>query len=127
VTIIIRLDGKDIAVKEVSEEGDGYSGASVYGTYPESSPRYVLVGLTTGSLVCAAKFSVVDLSSRARARATADFGNCSDSPRVVYRNGALTITFPAGPRKHDPGTHYVGPGQVWAYRGGRLLRMGRRR
>ena len=52
-----------------------------------------------------------------------DFGNCSDSPRAVYRGGTLTLTFPPGPRKRDPGTHYVGPGQVWTYSNGRLRRV----
>jgi hypothetical protein len=127
VTLIIRLDGKVVAEKEASEEGDAYSDAGLYGTYPARSPRYALVRLSTGSLVCASKFTIVDLSSGSGARATEDFGNCSDVPRVTYRNDSLTITFPAGPGKHDPGTHYVGPGQVWSYRGGRLRRIDRRR
>lgn len=126
VTIVIRLGGRVIASKEASREGDGYRGASLYGVYPRESPRYALVSLETGGLVCGARFTVVDLSSRGAARATGDFGNCGDSPRVSYLRGTLTVTFPAGPRRHDPGTHYVGPRQVWSYAGGRLRRADRR-
>lgn len=120
VTIVIKLGGRVLA-----EKGDGYRSASIRGTYPARSPRYALVGLSTDGLVCGVKFTVVDLSSARAAKATRDFGNCSDAPRVSYRRGALLITFPAGPRRHDPGTHYVGPGQVWSYSGGRLRRLGR--
>ena len=82
--------------------------------------------MSTGALVCGAKFTIVDLSREGAPTATQDFGNCSDAPRVAYRRGALTVTFPAGPRKHDPGTHYVGPGQVWTYSDGRLRQLKRR-
>jgi hypothetical protein len=123
VTVVIKLRGRVVAEKEASREGDGYRDASVYGVYPQASPRYALVKLVSGGLVCDSKFTVVDLSKRG---ATEDFGNCSDSPRVAYRRGALTVTFPAGPRKHDPGDYYIGPGQVWSYGGGRLRRVDRR-
>lgn len=126
VTIVIKLNGRVVAEKEASQEGDAYSAASIRGLYPRGAPRYAVVGLSTGSLVCGVKFTVVELSGGA-AKASSDFGNCSDAPRVAYRRGALTLTFPAGPRKHDPGAHYVGPGQVWSYAGGRLRRVGGRR
>ncbi|HEV2861556.1 MAG TPA: hypothetical protein VGX48_11150 [Pyrinomonadaceae bacterium] len=124
VTVVIKLGDKVVAEKTASREGDAYEGASFAGLYPQGSPRYALVGLSTGALVCGAKFTIVDLS---RGKATEDFGNCSDAPRVSYRRDALTVTFPAGPRKHDPGTHYVGPGQVWSYGNGRLRLVGGRR
>jgi hypothetical protein len=127
VTVVIRLDGRVVAEKEASAEGDAYRGASLYGVYPKAAPRYALVSLEVGALVCAARFTVVDLSRAGRPRATRDFGNCGDAPRVAYRRGTLTVTFPAGPRRHDPGTHYVGPGQVWSYAGGRLRRLTRPR
>ncbi len=127
VTVVIKLGGRVVAEKEASREGDGYRGASVYGVYPQASPRYALVSLETGGLVCGAKFTVVDLSREGAARASEDFGNCSDAPRAAYRRGTLTVTFPAGPRRHDPGTHYVGPRQVWSYADGRLRRVSGRR
>jgi len=128
VAVVIKLGGRVLAEKSASREGDAYQGASFAGLYPQSAPRYALVGLSTGALVCGAKFTVVDLSGGAAgARASEDFGNCSDAPRVAYRRGSLTITFPAGPKKRDPGAHYVGPGQVWSYGGGRLRKVGGRR
>ena len=124
VVIVIKLGGRVVAEKGASREGDAYESASFAGLYPQGAPRYALVGFSTGALVCGAKFTIVDLS---RAKATEDFGNCSDGPRASYRRGALTVTFPAGPRKRDPGTHYVGPGQVWSYNNGRLRLVGGRR
>lgn len=126
VAVVIRLGGRVVAEKRASREGDAYQGASFVGLYPRAAPRYALVGLSTGSLVCGAKFTIVDLSAASGVRATEDFGNCSDGPRVAYRRGALTVTFPAGPAKRDPGAHYVGPGQVWSYGGGRLRKLGGR-
>ena len=129
IVIVIKLGGRVIAEKTASREGDAYESASFAGLHPQAAPRYALVGFSTGALVCGAKFTIVDFSGgAARAKATEDFGNCSDGPRVSYRRGALTVTFPAGPGKRDPGTHYVGPGQVWSYGNGRLRRIsGRRR
>ncbi|HLM55266.1 MAG TPA: hypothetical protein VK422_04005 [Pyrinomonadaceae bacterium] len=128
VVIVIKLGDKVVAEKTASREGDAYESASFAGLYPRAAPRYALVGFSTGALVCGAKFTVVDLSGGASgAKATEDFGNCSDGPRVSYRRGALTVTFPAGPGKRDPGTHYVGPGQVWSYSNGRLRLVGGRR
>lgn len=128
VTILIKLGGRVVAEKNASREGDAYESASFAGLYPQGSPRYALVGFSTGALVCGAKFTVVDLSGgAAAAKATENFGNCSDAPRASYRRGALTVTFPAGTRKRDPGTHYVGPGQVWSYSNGRLRLVGGRR
>lgn len=127
VTILVKLYGRVVAEKEASKEGDAYSTASVYGLYPKSSPKFAVITLSTGSLVCGAKFTVVDWSRKEAARVSEDFGNCSDSPRAVYRGETLTLTFPAGPGKHDPGAHYVGPGQVWTYTNGRLRRAGGRR
>jgi hypothetical protein len=128
LVVVIKLGGRVLAVKSASREGDAYQGASFVGLYPQAAPRYALVGFSTGALVCGAKFTIVDLSNgAAAARVTEDFGNCSDGPRVAYRRGALTVTFPAGPRKHDPGAHYVGPGQVWSYGNGRLRMVGGRR
>jgi hypothetical protein len=123
VTIVIKLGDRVVAEKEASERGDAYRHASLLGLYPQDAPRYALVRLSTDSLVCASMFTVVDLSAEGAAKATRDFGNCGDAPRVAYRGGSLTVTFPAGPRKRDPGTHYVGPGQVWSYTGGRLRRI----
>jgi hypothetical protein len=123
VTVVIKLGGRVVAEKSASREGDAYEGASFVGLYPQAAPRYALVGFSTGALVCGAKFTVVDLSREGAAKASRDFGNCSDGPRVAYRRGALTITFPGGPGKRDPGTHYVGPGQVWTYSKGRLRRV----
>jgi hypothetical protein len=126
--VVIKLGGRVVAEKGASPEGDAYEGASFAGLYPRGAPRYALVGFSTGALVCGAKFTIVDLSrGAAAAKATEDFGNCSDAPRVSYRRGLLTVTFPAGPRRRDPGTHYVGPGQVWSYGGGRLRKVGGRR
>lgn len=127
VTILFKLDGRVVAEKRASREGDAYDGASFRGLYPQHAPRYALVSLSTGALVCGAKFAIVDWTRVEAARVSGDFGNCSDAPRVSYRRGALTVTFPAGPRKHDPGSHYVGPGQVWTYSDGRLRRAGGRR
>jgi hypothetical protein len=122
VTIVVKLGGKVLA-----EKGAGYRTASIYGTYPAHSPRYALIDLTEGGLTCASKFAIVDLSREGAASVTEDFGNCSDAPRASYRTGTLTVTFPAGPRKHDPGSYYVGPGQVWTYRAGRLRLVSGRR
>lgn len=127
VTVVFKLNGTVVAEKRASGEGDAYEGASFRGLYPRHAPRYALVSLSTGALVCGAKFTVVDWTREEAARVSRDFGNCSDAPRVSYRSGALTVTFPAGPRKHDPGTHYVGPGQVWVYSDGRLRKVGGRR
>jgi hypothetical protein len=127
VTVVIKLDGRVVAEKTASREGDAYESASFAGLYPRTAPRYALVGFSTGALVCGAKFTVVDLSREGAAKATEDFGNCSDAPRASYRRGVLTVAFPAGPGKHDPGSHYVGPGQVWSYGNGRLRRIGGRR
>jgi hypothetical protein len=126
-TIIIKLNGRVVAEKGASADGDAYEGASLRGLYPRNAPRFALVSLSTGALVCGAKFTIVDWSREEAARVTRDFGNCSDAPRVVYRRGTLTVTFPAGPRKRDPGAHYVGPGQVWSYSNGRLRMVGGRR
>ena len=123
VTIVIKLGGRVFAEKSASREGDSYRDASVYGTYPRAAPRYALVRLTVGALTCGSKFTVVDLSREGKPRASEDFGNCSDVPRAAYRAGALTVTFPAGPRRRDPGAYYVGPRQVWTYRAGRLRRV----
>ncbi|HEX8149247.1 MAG TPA: hypothetical protein VF591_18845 [Pyrinomonadaceae bacterium] len=127
VTILIKMYGAVVAEKSASPEGDAYTGASVFGRYPKASPKFAVVMLSTGSLVCGAKFTVVDWSRKEAGRVSEDFGNCSDSPRAVYRGETLTLTFPAGPKKHDPGAHYVGPGQVWTYSNGRLRRAGGRR
>lgn len=128
VVVVIKLGERVVAEKSASREGDAYQGASFAGLYPQAAPRYALVGFSTGALVCGAKFTIVDLSrGAAAATATEDFGNCSDAPRVAYRRGTLLVTFPAGPRKRDPGTHYVGPGQVWSYSDGRLRKVGGRR
>ncbi len=127
VTILIRMYGSVVAEKSASREGDAYTTASVYGRYPQASPKFAVVMLSTGSLVCGAKFTIVDWSQKEAGRVSEDFGNCSDSPRAVYRGETLTLTFPAGPKKHDPGAHYVGPGRVWTYTNGRLRRAGGRR
>ena len=127
VTVLIKLDGRVVAEKGASAEGDVYDGAAFEGLYPKGAPHYALVGLSTGALVCGAKFTVVDLSREGAARASRDFGNCSDNPRVTYRRGALTVAFPAGPRRRDPGAHYVGPRQVWSYADGRLRLVAGRR
>ena len=127
VTILIKMHGGVVAEKSASREGDAYTTASVYGRYPKASPKFAVVMLSTGSLVCGAKFTIVDWSLKPAATVSEDFGNCSDSPRAVYRGETLTLTFPAGPRKHDPGAHYVGPGQVWTYGNGRLRKAGGRR
>jgi len=126
VTILVKMHGSVVAEKGASREGDAYTTASVYGRYPKASPKFAVVMLSTGSLVCGAKFTIVDWSQKEAARVSEDFGNCSDAPRAVYRGETLTLTFPAGPKKHDPGTHYVGPGQVWTYTNGRLRRAGGR-
>ncbi|HEX8720755.1 MAG TPA: hypothetical protein VF736_09015 [Pyrinomonadaceae bacterium] len=121
VTIVVKLGEKVLAEKE-----GGYRTAGIHGTYPARAPRYALIELTEGGLTCASKFAIVDLSREGAARVTEDFGNCG-VPRAAYRGGTLTVTFPAGPRKHDPGSYYVGPGQVWSYGAGRLrLVRGRR-
>lgn len=127
VTILIKLNGRVVAEKGASAEGEVYDGAAFHSLHPRAAPRYALVGLSTGALVCGVKYTVVDLSREGAARASRDFGNCSDAPRVAYRRGTLTVAFPAGPRKRDPGTHYVGPGQVWSYGDGRLRMVGGRR
>lgn len=127
VTILVKLHGRVVAEKEASREGDAYTAASVYGLYPKASPRFAVIALSTGSIVCGAKFAVVDWSGKEAASVSEDFGNCSDSPRAVYRGDTLTLTFPAGPAKRDPGARYVGPGQVWTYANGRLRRAGGRR
>lgn len=120
-TFIIKLDGEVVTEKGASEEGDAYVAASFYGLYPKGAPRYALVELTVGARICAARFAVVDLTRKGSARVSRDIGNCA-LPRVAYRRDALTITFPSGPRKREPGDYYVGPGQVWTYGGGRLRR-----
>lgn len=125
-TILVKLNGNVVAEKQASNEGEAYTTASFYGLYPKAAPRYVLVELTVGARICAAKFAVIDLTQKEAARVSNDIGNCA-MPRVAYRRDALTITFPAGPRKHDPGDYYVGPGQVWTYTNGRLRRAGGRR
>ena len=125
--ILIKLGDRVVAEKRASGEGDVYDGAAFAGLYPRSAPRYALVGLSTGALVCGAKYTVVDLSREGAARASRDFGNCSDAPRVTYRRGTLTVAFPAGPRRRDPGAHYVGPRQVWSYADGRLRMVAGRR
>lgn len=127
VTILFKMHGHTVAEKSASPEGDAYTSASVFGGYPKSSPKYVVVALSTGSLVCGTKFTVVDFTHKEPARVSEDFGNCSDVPRAVYRGDTLTLTFPAGPRKPDPGAHYVGPRQVWTYTYGRLRKVGGRR
>jgi hypothetical protein len=125
-TILVKLDGNTIAEKRASGEGDAYVTASFYGLYPKAAPRYILLELTVGARICAAKFAVIDLTRRGAARVSRDIGNCA-MPRVAYRRDALTITFPAGPRKREPGDYYVGPGQVWTYSNGRLSKAGGRR
>jgi hypothetical protein len=127
VTVLIKLNGRVVAEKGASAEGDTYDGAAFEGFYPKGAPRYALVGLSTGALVCGAKYTVVDLSREGAARASRDFGNCSDAPRVTYRRGTLTVAFPAGPGRRDPGAHYVGPRQVWSYADGRLRMVAGRR
>lgn len=128
VTILIKLFGRVVSEKNASREGDAYTSASVFGLYPKTkSPNFAVIALSTGSLVCGAKFTIVDWSREEAARVSEDFGNCSDAPRAIYRGDTLTLTFPAGPRKHDPGAHYVGPGQVWTYRNGRLRKASERR
>lgn len=126
-TIFIKLNGHVVAEKQASKESETYATASFYGLYPtKAAPRYLLVELTVGARVCAAKFAVIDLTQKEAARVSEDFGNCA-MPRVAYRRDALTITFPPGPRKREPGDYYVGPGQVWTYTNGRLRRAGGRR
>jgi hypothetical protein len=125
-TFQVKLNGGVVAEKQVSGEGETYVAASFYGLYPKAAPRYVLLELTVGARVCAAKFAVIDLTRQRRARVSGDFGNCA-MPRVAYRRDALNITFPAGPRKRGPGDYYVGPGQVWTYSNGRLRKAGGRR
>lgn len=126
-TIVIKLNGRAVAEKGASRDGYAYESASFNGLYPRAAPRYALVSFMTGALVCAAKFTIVDLSrGTAAARATEDFGNCSDVPRVSYRRGSVTLTFPAGPRDWDHRSHYVGPREVWSYSNGRLRRVGGR-
>lgn len=128
VTILVKLFGRVVAEKEASREGDAYTSASVFGLYPKTkSPSFAVITLSTGALTCGAKFTIVDWSQKEEARVSEDFGNCSDSPRAVYRGESLTLTFPASPTKHDPGAHYVGPGQVWTYSNGRLRRARGRR
>ena len=127
VTILFKMHGNVVAEKSASREGDAYTTASVYGRYPKASPKFAVVMLSTGSLVCGAKFTIVDWSLKPPATVSEDFGNCSDSPRAVYRGETLTLTFPSGPKQHDPGAHYVGPGQVWTYTNGRLRKVGGRR
>ncbi len=128
VVIVIKLGDQVIAEKIAPRDATAYESASFAGLYPRAAPRYALISFMTGALVCGAKFTIVDLSrGAAAARVTEDFGNCSDAPRVSYRRGSLTLTFPAGPRERDHSTHYVGPGQVWSYGDGRLRRIGGRR
>lgn len=125
-TILVKLNGNVVAEKRASHEGETYATASFYGLYPKTAPRYILVELEVGARVCAAKFAVIDLTQKEEARVSKDIGNCA-MPRVVQRRDGLTITFPAGPRKREPGDYYVGPGQVWTYTNGRLRRASGRR
>lgn len=79
-----------------------------------------LVFLGADSLECIGKFVVVDLS-QAAAKTSAEFGNCSDAPRVEYQNQTLTMTFPDGTR--TGGKYRIGKKEVWQYRGGRLKKL----
>lgn len=123
-SIYIKLNNKVIAEKDGAEEGP-YTSAGIYKVYPKVSPKYILVELTIGELICATKFILVDVTSSSQPKVTEGFGDCAYPQKVIYHNGALTITFPASPEKPDPAAYYIGPRQIWSYRGGKLRRVGR--
>lgn len=110
--VFIKLNGKNI--KELN-----YVSAYVEQSYPQSSPKIFLVGLSTESLVCAVKFVILDLSKN-RPKISEEFGNCSDAPKLIYRNQSLTLDFPMGRR----GSKYtIGKKQIWIYRDGQLKKL----
>lgn len=110
-SIYIKLNNKVIAEKDGAEEGP-YTSAGIYKVYPKVSPKYILVELTIGALICATKFILVDVTSSSQPKVTEGFGNCAYPQKVIYHNGALTITFPASPEKPDPAAYYIGPRQI---------------
>lgn len=105
--------------RTIFEPNDYYDAGRIWRVFPENKPKLFLVELTNGSVACAAKYTIVDLSSKL-ATATEEFGNCGDAPLVVYNKRFLTVTFPAGSRRD---TYKRGVKQVWQYTNQRLRKL----
>jgi hypothetical protein len=110
--VYIKLNNK--IIKELN-----YESAYIEQSYPQISPKFFLIGLSTESLVCAVKFVILDLS-KGLPKVTDEFGNCGDAPKITYRNQSLTLNFPPGERESK---YTIGKKQIWIYRSGKLKNL----
>lgn len=105
--------------KILFEPNNYYDAGRIWKVFPENKPKLFLIELSNGSIACAAKYIIVDLSGKS-ATATDEFGNCGDAPLVVYGKRFLTVTFPAGGRRD---TYKRGVKQVWQYTNQKLRKL----
>lgn len=105
--------------KTVFEPNDYYDAGRIMQVFPKNSPELFLIELTNGSVRCAAKYIIVDLSGKS-ATTTKEFGNCGDAPVVAYNERFLTVAFTAGSSRDK---YERGAKQIWQYRNQKLRKL----
>ena len=92
---------------------------SVEKYFPQKNPNLMVFFVGAEAISCIGQFFIVDVSG-AKPLMTEKFGNCSNNPRVTYRNRILTITFSPG-RAND--YYKAGNKEVWQYGNGKLKQI----
>ncbi len=113
--IVIKLGSKLLT----EGTNNGAVGGEIYRGFPAKTSKIFLIEFANGSLACNAQFVIVDLSGKSP-KVSKEFGNCSDTPKIIYKNQSLTLTFPQGREKE---AYKAGERQVWRYGKGKLQKI----
>lgn len=107
---------KKLVFKYVSSEGEF---VSIEKYFPQKSPNLIIFFVGAEAVACIGQFFIVDVSGK-KPQMTERIGNCSNNPRIIYRNQTLTITFPPG---RANGYYKAGNREVWQYSNEKLKRV----
>lgn len=113
--IVIKLGDKFLT----DGTNNGAVSGEIYGSFPAKTPKIFLIEFANNSLACNAQFVIVDLSGKSP-KVSKEFGNCSDTPKIIYKNQSLTLTFPPGQENE---AYKAGEQQVWRYGKGKLQKI----
>lgn len=87
--------------------------------FPQRNPNLIVFFVGAEAVSCIGQFFIVDVSGK-KPLMTEKFGNCSNNPRMTYRNQILTITFSPG-KAND--YYKAGNKEVWQYNNGNLKKI----
>lgn len=121
------IDGLQIAFKSLSLNKKlvfQYAGGegefvSIEKYFPQINPNLIVFFVGAEAVSCIGQFFIVDVSGK-KPLMTEKFGNCSNNPRMTYRNQILTITFSPG-KAND--YYKAGNKEVWQYNNGNLKQI----